>query len=234
MTDIYIGVGSNTDPTTHIAQALARMQAKLGPLNISETYRNAAVGFAGEDFLNLVVGFQSDHDLATVVRDLLEIELLVGKDFSTPKLSSQIIDLDLLLFGDLVLRTDRLEIPRPETLTESYCLKPLAELCPDRVHPTAGKTFAALSRAHDGHALERFDWRCALGDVVGEPNGIPNGFVGVGATPAGAAGAAGAGPPPGIPPGTRSSAPGSGGRRAVFPAAVAPPRVWVRCPRPSA
>lgn len=163
MTDVYIGVGSNIDPTVHIDQALWAMRNKFGRLDISHTYRNAAVGFAGEDFLNLVVAFESDRNLASVVHDLLEIELRIGKDFSTPRLSSQIIDLDLLLFGDLILRTDRLEIPRPETLTATYCLRPLAEMSPDRVHPVEGKTFSELWRSHKGRHLERVDLPCSAG-----------------------------------------------------------------------
>lgn len=161
MTDVYIGVGSNIDPAVHINQALRQMRSRFGRLDESHTYRNAAVGFAGEDFLNLVVAFESARSLASIVHDLLEIELRIGKDFSTPRLSSQIIDLDLLLFGDLVLRTDRLEIPRPEALTATYCLRPLAELCPDRVHPTAGKTFSDLWQSHKGQRLERFELPCS-------------------------------------------------------------------------
>jgi 2-amino-4-hydroxy-6-hydroxymethyldihydropteridine diphosphokinase len=163
MTDVYIGVGSNIDPAVHIDLALREMRSKFGRLDVSRTYRNAAVGFVGEDFLNLVVAFESDRKLASVVHDLLEIELRIGKDFSTPRLSPQIIDLDLLLFGDLILRTDRLEIPRPETLTATYCLRPLAEMCPDRVHPTEGKTFSELWRSHKGQRLERFDLPCPDG-----------------------------------------------------------------------
>ncbi len=160
MTDVYIGVGSNIDPTAHIDQALRRMRARFGRLEVSDTYRNAPVGFAGEDFLNLVVAFASARSLASVVHDLIEIELRIGKDFSTPRLSAQIIDLDLLLFGDLILRTDRLEIPRPETLTATYCLRPLAEMSPNRVHPTAGKTFAELWTSHEGQSMERVDLPC--------------------------------------------------------------------------
>ncbi len=160
MTDVYIGVGSNIDPAAHIDQALCQMRARFGRLEVSDTYRNAPVGFAGEDFLNLVVAFTSARSLASVVHDLIEIELRIGKDFSTPRLSAQIIDLDLLLFGDLILRTDRLEIPRPETLTTSYCLRPLAEMSPNRVHPTAGKTFAELWASHEGQRMERVDLPC--------------------------------------------------------------------------
>lgn len=144
MTDVFVGIGSNVDPGAHIGSALMDLRERFGAIERSTAYRNPAVGFEGDDFVNLVVRFRTAMPLSEVLGILHEIEIWRGKDLAAPRFASKTIDLDLLLFGDLVIENDHLELPRPEITTAEHYLRPLSELEPERVHPVSGKTFAEL------------------------------------------------------------------------------------------
>lgn len=152
MIDVFVGVGSNIEPDVRIGVALADLRERFGAIELSTAYQNPAIGFEGDDFINLVVRFRTVIPLPEVLGILHEIEIRGGKDLAAPRLASKIIDLDLLLFGDLVIENDRLVLPRPETLTAAYYLKPLSELEPDRVHPVVGRTFVELWSRWEGEA----------------------------------------------------------------------------------
>ena len=62
MTTIYLGLGSNVDPQRNLRFGLDELRRRFGELVISPTYQSAAVGFSGDDFLNLVVAAESDAD----------------------------------------------------------------------------------------------------------------------------------------------------------------------------
>ena len=59
MARVYVAAGSNVDPQAHLARAQTELARSFGPLSVSPWYRNAAVGFAGEDFINFVFGFDT-------------------------------------------------------------------------------------------------------------------------------------------------------------------------------
>lgn len=71
MVDVYVAAGSNIEPERYLAHALELMNAQYAPLRVSPAYRNKAVGFEGEDFINLVVGFTTDEPV-TRVRERLQ------------------------------------------------------------------------------------------------------------------------------------------------------------------
>jgi len=144
MIDVFVGVGSNIEPVVRIGEALADLRERFGAIELSTAYRNPAVGFEGDEFVNLVVRFRTMMSLSEVLGVLHQIEIRGGKDLAAPRMSSKMIDLDLLLFGDLIVDNDRLILPRPESLTAAYYVKPLFELAPNRVHPVAGRTFTEL------------------------------------------------------------------------------------------
>ena len=99
------------------------------------------MGFKGDDFYNLVVGFQS-HDPVGVLNPALdEIEEQCGRVRGGPRFAPRTLDLDLLLYGDLVLESP-VKLPREEILRYAYVLKPLADLAADRRHPLTGRSFA--------------------------------------------------------------------------------------------
>ncbi len=154
MTKVYVAGGSNVDPVRHLQLAVRELREFYPDLQVSPTYRNKAVGFAGDDFLNLVVGF--DTELAPVhVRDQLQrIEALCGRAPDAPKWAPRPMDLDILLFGDLVNTELGLVFPRPDLTRRPYMLKPMADIAPDVVHPISGKTMRELWEAFDSEGHE--------------------------------------------------------------------------------
>jgi 2-amino-4-hydroxy-6-hydroxymethyldihydropteridine diphosphokinase len=150
MTDVYIAAGSNVEPEKYLARALRELAAAYGPLTLSPAYRNQAVGFEGDDFINFVVGFRTEDDVGEVRQQLQKIEAACDRLPDAPKWAPRTMDLDILLFGDLVSDEPGLKIPRPDLIKRPYMLKPIADIAPDVRHPTLGKTMRELWESFEG------------------------------------------------------------------------------------
>ena len=146
MTQVLVAAGSNVAPLANLRRALEALARHYPALRASAAYRNRAVGFEGEDFINLVVGFDADDDVHTVIAHLHEAEALCGRARHAPKWAPRSMDLDILLFGDRVCDEPGLVLPRPDLVRRAYMLGPAAEVAPDTVHPTLGVTLADLWR----------------------------------------------------------------------------------------
>ncbi len=144
MSAVYVAAGSNVEPLKNIEKAVAELARILGPLTVSPWYRNPAVGFAGDDFINLVLGFDTRLDVHETQRQLREVETLCGRPRNAPKWAARSMDLDILLYGELLLDEPQLKLPRPDLLVRPYMLGPLADIAPDLRHPSAGLTIAQL------------------------------------------------------------------------------------------
>lgn len=148
MPRIYIGIGSNIEAEKNIRIAVAALRQHYGDLLISTVYESAAVGFSGNNFLNLVIGCDTQEDVHQVAEKLHEIENAHGRDRSAPKFSSRTLDLDILLYDDLIIDEPGLQLPREEITENAFVLWPLAELAPDYKHPVLGTTLAELWAAY--------------------------------------------------------------------------------------
>jgi 2-amino-4-hydroxy-6-hydroxymethyldihydropteridine diphosphokinase len=149
MTDVYVAAGSNVDPEENLARACREIAQTWPDAIFSRAYRNKAVGFEGPDFINMVLGFHSNDPLAKVLVRLRDIEVICGRPRNSPKWASRAMDLDVLLFGTRVEKTDDYTVPRPDLLKRPYMLGPMAEIAPSVVHPTAQKTIGELWREFD-------------------------------------------------------------------------------------
>ena len=149
MTAVFVGIGSNVEPEQHVRAAVRWLRQRFGTLQISPVYRNPAVGFKGDDFLNLAVAFETGSGVTEVHAALDAIELQCGRIRGGPRFAPRMLDLDLLLYGALVAESP-LRLPRPEILEYAYVLKPLADLASARPHPVTGRSFAEHWRDFSG------------------------------------------------------------------------------------
>ena len=157
MTEVYVAAGSNIEPRANLARAVAELRHAFPGVRFSPWYQNHAAGFSGDDFINLVAGFDTSLPLAEVVTRLQAIEALCGRPRDAPRWAPRSMDLDVLLYGDLVCDEPHLKVPRPDLLKRAYMLGPLAALAPAAVHPTAHASIGELWDHFDqaAHPLER-------------------------------------------------------------------------------
>ena len=133
----FIGIGSNIAPEENVREALRRLAQDTHLVSISTFYREPALGHLAEpDFYNGVVAVDTDLPALTLKWDVLRrIETDLGRSRSADKYASRTIDLDLLLYGDLVVSSNELTLPDPDILRRAFVALPLHELAPALVLP---------------------------------------------------------------------------------------------------
>ena len=159
MAQVYVSVGSNIDRVRNISAALQGLTERYGELQLSSVYESDAVGFDSEPFYNLVLGYTTDQSPQTVQAELHRIEDSLGR-LRTGALSARTLDLDLLLYDDLVMSDGKLVLPREDITRYAFVLGPLAEIAATARHPVSGVTYADMWAAFDDskQALTRVDW----------------------------------------------------------------------------
>jgi len=141
---VYISLGSNIDRDALTRAGVNALRKQYGELILSSVYESEAVGFDGDNFYNMVIALQTADEVRTVSQTLRRIEDEHGRDRNGPRFSSRTLDLDLLLYDDLIIHEDKLQIPRDEILLRAFVLWPLAEIAADLKHPEVKKTYAQL------------------------------------------------------------------------------------------
>ncbi len=140
----YISVGSNIDKETNIPASLDALRALFGHIKTSSLYETEPVGFSGENFYNLIVEFESPLAAEKIAQQLRQIELDHGRTRHCQKFSARSLDLDLVLFGEQIIHTDDLQIPRDEIEKYAFVLEPLAEIAGHLRHPVSGISLQQL------------------------------------------------------------------------------------------
>ena len=159
MAQVYVSIGSNIDRRNNIAAALRMLVAEYGELEQSSVYESDAVGFDSAGFYNLVVGFRTCDTAHAVQEKLHIIEERCGRR-RTAELAARTLDLDLLLYDDLVINEGKLVLPRADIIRYAFVLGPLAEIAGNLRHPVSGERYADMWSAFDlaQQPLQRVAW----------------------------------------------------------------------------
>jgi len=144
MARVYVSVGSNIDQNKYISRGVDALNQRYSPIICSPVYESVAVGFDGDNFYNLVVGFDTNESVDVVDANLNIIEDKNDRDRNGPKFSARTLDLDLLLYDQLILNSDSLTLPRPEIYENAFVLQPLADISDKLIDPISKKTFVQL------------------------------------------------------------------------------------------
>tara|TARA_B100001093_G_scaffold391188_1_gene377592 strand:+ start:96 stop:572 length:477 start_codon:yes stop_codon:yes gene_type:complete len=144
MNEITISIGSNVNPSDNLERACDLIKNKFNLIKSSKIYSSKSEGFVGEDFLNQVILCDTDLTFENVIKALKGIEVSMGRKKEKKKFSNRLIDLDLLTFGEEIIKKNNQEVPHKDIEKYSFVLVPLAEICPKKVHALNGLTFKEM------------------------------------------------------------------------------------------
>lgn len=142
LTPVMLGLGSNVQRIERLHAGLDALAELLQDMRCSPVFESLAVGYKGDNFYNLVVAGHTDLPLTELDRRLKFIEADNGR--YAPDRKGLPLDIDVLLYGELVGNFHGLLLPRAEILKNAFVLWPLALLAPTVKHPAAGEAFADL------------------------------------------------------------------------------------------
>jgi len=148
MAIVYLGIGSNIgDKKRNLEEAVRRLgedgSMRLG--RVSGSYSTLpAGGPPQDDYLNAVVEIRTEEAPEKLLEKLKGIERSMGRRPSPGKDHPRVIDLDILLYGDVIMNTGELSIPHPRMHVRAFVLKGLAEIAPEVKHPVSGRTAEQL------------------------------------------------------------------------------------------
>lgn len=157
---IILLLGSNFENRKeYLNQASELIEKKIGRIVLrSSVYETEPWGFTHSDFfLNQVVCLESSSEPEILMRDLMQIETYLGRKRTGQKYSSRLIDLDILFYGDRIIKSKHLKIPHPRLHLRKFTLIPLNELFQDFIHPELGISIKELLEAcNDPLAVKKY------------------------------------------------------------------------------
>lgn len=149
---VYLGLGSNCgDRAGHLTDAISELDSldRITVSSGSAFLETAPVGPVEQpDFLNAVVALETTLSPRRLLETCLDVEQHHGRNRSVEqRWGPRTLDLDILLFDDMIVREPGLVIPHPELADRVFVLEPLCQIAPDVIHPVSGETIAAMLRS---------------------------------------------------------------------------------------
>ncbi len=146
---VHVGVGSNVEREYNIRSGVNALRERFKNVAMSTVYESAAVGFDGDPFYNLVVRFEAELGVDALGVVLRQIEDTHHRDRTLLSFGPRTLDIDLLLYDDVVLHQGKLQLPRDEIEKNTFVLRPLAELSGELIHPVSEKSLSTMWQQFD-------------------------------------------------------------------------------------
>jgi 2-amino-4-hydroxy-6-hydroxymethyldihydropteridine diphosphokinase len=147
MNRIYLGIGSNLgNRSANLEGAVNRIEKMIGHVvKSSSVYETEPWGFNSKQmFLNSVIEAETILSPDELLKTIHELESILGRKRGEKQYASRVIDIDILLYDDLVVVEKNLVIPHPLMQERKFVLVPLCDIAPDLVHPVLKKTISVL------------------------------------------------------------------------------------------
>lgn len=147
MNKVFLGIGTNLgDRQANLKEAVNNLGENIGAIiRCSSVYETEPWGFETEEqFLNMVIEAETKLNPSGLLGAILMTEAKLGRTRSGKQYSSRLIDIDILLFNDLIMNEEALQIPHPHLHNRKFVLVPLCEIAPEVVHPVYKKTISEL------------------------------------------------------------------------------------------
>ena len=143
MTQVFVDIGSNINRDQNICACISQLREDFPDVVFSRPYESFSEGFEGDDFINISAGFATNLSFTELLSYLKAIEIKQKRTRDGAKFGSRTLDVDILLFGDAILKPDR-DVPRAEILKYPFVLFPLAEIAAEVIHPELKHTIAEI------------------------------------------------------------------------------------------
>jgi 2-amino-4-hydroxy-6-hydroxymethyldihydropteridine diphosphokinase len=143
MTQAYISIGSNIEAKKNIAKVKKKLN-QLFICTFSDNFYTEAEGFEGKDFINLVAGFETSLDAVMLTQTLKTLEKKMGRESNQKGMHDRVIDLDLILLGDLIAQDQGINLPSNDIENYLFVLEPLAQIAKEHLHPVFNISFEEM------------------------------------------------------------------------------------------
>jgi 2-amino-4-hydroxy-6-hydroxymethyldihydropteridine diphosphokinase len=141
---VTLSLGSNLDAEANLASCLDALLLSFNDLSLSSVFESESVGFDGDNFLNMVVGINTELTLADLSVILKGMEDKQGRDRTQPKFSGRTLDIDILTYENLAGDFNGITLPRAEITENAFVLWPLSQISGKIKHPVLQKTYTNL------------------------------------------------------------------------------------------
>ncbi|MBT5484850.1 MAG: 2-amino-4-hydroxy-6-hydroxymethyldihydropteridine diphosphokinase [Gammaproteobacteria bacterium] len=163
---VTLSLGSNLDAEINLTSCLDALLLSFNDLSLSSVFESESVGFDGDNFLNMVVGINTDLGLAELSVLLKEMEDKQGRDRSQPKFSGRTLDIDILTYENLTGEFNGIVLPRDEIIKNAFVLWPLSQINGKNKHPVLRQSYANLWADFDKEKQKlwpvNFEWHGRL------------------------------------------------------------------------